>query len=184
MKFRLVQEFFLVNTLRGRPFDFWGGVWLRSEKNILQTDFEGKEILARNYTWRKKSFHWKKYMSWPNAEKKILYRCMSGKKFFHQRSGEKKMLTQTKSPNSHPAPPPQLQKSNGLPPNLPKVPELCNLLFRAARFAIHFNCFLSHSAYITFRIIMPFRLSPHFRNVWFGWGCSGVTKQTNKQTRN
>ena len=37
------------SLLWGRPFDFWGGagegrglVWVISEKNILQTDFEGK----------------------------------------------------------------------------------------------------------------------------------------------
>ena len=29
--------------LKGRPFDFWGGVWVISEKNILQTDSERKK---------------------------------------------------------------------------------------------------------------------------------------------
>ena len=36
------------NQLRGGPFDFWGRVWVISEKNILQIDFEVKKILQGN----------------------------------------------------------------------------------------------------------------------------------------
>ena len=51
-----------------------------------------------------------------NAGKKILHRCVSGKRFKLQRFGKKEILTQTKSPiqaTPHPHP---LQKSNGRPP--------------------------------------------------------------------
>ena len=36
--------------LKGRPFDFWGGVWVISEKNILQTDSEGKNLAWKYLT--------------------------------------------------------------------------------------------------------------------------------------
>jgi len=39
-----------------------GGVWVFSEKNNLQTDFEGKKIIARKYL-AKKSPTLKKYLS-------------------------------------------------------------------------------------------------------------------------
>ena len=39
--------------INDRPFDFFfeggGGVWVISENNILQRDFEGKKIIARKY---------------------------------------------------------------------------------------------------------------------------------------
>ena len=39
---------------KGRPFDMgggWGGVWVISEKNIQQTDFERKNFCREIYTW-------------------------------------------------------------------------------------------------------------------------------------
>ena len=86
--------------IRGRPwFDFWGGVWMISEKKkIFCRLISRKKILARKYLAKKKFLHWKKksFMGY-NAGKKILHRCTSGKKFYHQKFG-KKILTQTKSP--------------------------------------------------------------------------------------
>ena len=49
-----------------------------------------------------------------NAGKKILHRCVSGKRFKLQRFGKKEILTQTKSPNKPPPPPPPSE--NGRPP--------------------------------------------------------------------
>ena len=42
------------SLLNDRPFDFFlkgggGRVWVISENNILQRDFEGKKIIARKY---------------------------------------------------------------------------------------------------------------------------------------
>ena len=53
---------------------FWrgGGVWVISENNILQRDFEGKKLLQGN-TWGNKFLHWKKNLSQPlYFRKKIL----------------------------------------------------------------------------------------------------------------
>ena len=35
-------------SLRSRPFDFWGGLWVISEKKILQTDLTGAKIVQGN----------------------------------------------------------------------------------------------------------------------------------------
>ena len=74
--------------LRVRPFDFWGGYGWFQKKNILQTDFEGKnscmEIL---YLAKKDSYTEKTIFRGVWLWKKILQRgrCMSVKKFYHQR---------------------------------------------------------------------------------------------------
>ena len=86
-----------------------------SEINILQNDFEEKKsckVIRREKILALKKISFMAY----NAGKKILHRCVSGKRFKLQRFGKKEILTQTKSPiqaTPHPHP---LQKSNGRPP--------------------------------------------------------------------
>lgn len=73
-----------------------------SENNILHTDFEGKTFLKEN-TWQNKISSLKKYLSW-RIMLGINPTPSSGKKFYHDRFGEK-ILTQSKSPR----PPPKSQ---------------------------------------------------------------------------
>ena len=73
-----------------------------SENNILQTDFEGKNILERKYQ-AKKIIALKNYLSW-RIMLGINPTPSSGKKFYHDRFGEK-ILTQSKSPR----PPPKVK---------------------------------------------------------------------------
>ena len=81
---RLFQVAWLLtfNLRRGRAFDFWEGVLLISEENILQTDFEGKNIFCKEIP-------------------AIQSLCMSGKKIPSPRSSGKEFLPK---PN-HPYPP-------------------------------------------------------------------------------
>ena len=82
-------------NIRGRPLDFWGrrrggGVWVISVKNILQTDFEGKNILWGDNWGKKYPALKKKYLSWHinyagKKNRTPLY--VRGKKF--QRFGKK-----------------------------------------------------------------------------------------------
>ena len=72
---RLFQVAWLLtfNLRRGRAFDFWEGVLLISEENILQTDFEGKKIyFARKYL---------QYSRFVCQEKKLLSPRSLGKEF-------------------------------------------------------------------------------------------------------
>ena len=87
---RLRDENFTQDHVRDWPFDFWGGVQtilVTSEKNILHTDFEGKnsckEIPSKkNPTLKKISF-----MAY-NAGKNLTLLYVR-KKMFHQRFEEK-----------------------------------------------------------------------------------------------
>ena len=72
------------SLLWGRPFDFWGGagegrglVWVISEKNILQTDFEGKNYCKETPGEKKISY----------TEKKC-YTFACQRKIYHQRFGK------------------------------------------------------------------------------------------------
>ena len=68
-----------------------------SEINILQNDFEEKKsckVIRREKILALKKISFMAY----NAGKKILHRCVSGKRFKLQRFGKKENLTQTKSP--------------------------------------------------------------------------------------
>ena len=58
-----------------------------SGKNIQQTGFQGKQILARKYLKKKI----------PTLTKISFKACKAGKKFYHQRFGGKIFFTQTKS---------------------------------------------------------------------------------------
>ena len=83
-----------------------GGVWVISEKNILQADFEREK--SEKFTWGnvpalEKNIH---------MLKKILKRLYVGEKNSISRGLRKEILIQTKSPNP-PIPPPQ--KSNSRP---------------------------------------------------------------------
>ena len=94
---------------RGRPFDFWGGYrWFQKKK--YPTDwFQGgkacKDIAGKIISCTEKNIAHDVY----NAEKKIVHRYMSGKKFLTPEVW-KKNRSQTNS--SIPLP---LQKSNGQP---------------------------------------------------------------------
>ena len=72
---RLLQVAWLLtsNLRRGRAFDFWGGVWLISEENILQTDFEGRKYICKIIP---------AIQSLCRSGKKILSPRSLGKKFF------------------------------------------------------------------------------------------------------
>ena len=80
-----------------------------SEKNILQTDFEGEKNSCKEIPGEKKSY----------ADKKSVMAYNAGKKsyivVFQEKKGQK-ILTQTKSLIPPPPPP---QKSNGRPLNEP-----------------------------------------------------------------
>ena len=53
------------------------GLWVISEKNILQTDFKGK-IILQGTIWEKNFSDEKKNLSWHiMLVRKILHRCMS-----------------------------------------------------------------------------------------------------------
>ena len=71
-----------------------------SEKNNLQTDFEGKKIIARKYL-AKKVPTLKKYLSRRIKLEKILHRCMAAKRILSPEVWEQK----TKSPTPPPTPP-------------------------------------------------------------------------------
>ena len=74
------------------------GLWVISEKNILQTDFKGK-IILQGTIWEKNFSDEKKNLSWHiMLVRKILHRCMLGKKILSPEVWERKILTQTKSP--------------------------------------------------------------------------------------
>ena len=73
-----------------------------SEKNNLQTDFEGKKSIARKYL-AKKVPTLKKYLSRRIKLEKILHRCMAAKRILSPEVWEQK----TKSPTP-PQPPPPL----------------------------------------------------------------------------
>ena len=79
-----------------------GGVWVFSEKNNLQTDFEGKKIIARKYL-AKKIPTLKKYLSRRiKLEKNLIAPLYGSKKNSITRGlGAKKFLPK---PN-HPSPP-------------------------------------------------------------------------------
>ena len=132
MKFRLVQAFFLVNTLRGRPFDFWEGGgggygWdqkkiscrlISTEKKFLQGIIPGEKNLSTD----------KKYMSWPNAEKKSYTVVCQGKKVFHQRFGETKCLPKPNHPTPTPPPLPNF-KSQMVCPQIFRRFQNCAIYF-------------------------------------------------------
>ena len=77
-----------------------------SEKNILQTDFEGEKNSCKEIPGEKNPTL-TKHLSWRIMLEKILHRCISGKK-----KGQK-ILTQTKSLLP---PPPPLHKSQMVGP--------------------------------------------------------------------
>ena len=52
------------NVLRGRTFDFLGGVWVISEKKYPADWFRGEKVLARKYLAIKNSYTEKIYLSW------------------------------------------------------------------------------------------------------------------------
>ena len=72
-----------------------------SEKNILQTDFEGEKNSCKEIPGEKKSYADKKSVMAYNAGKKILHRCISGKK--RSKNSNTNQITHT---------PPPPQKSN------------------------------------------------------------------------
>ena len=57
------QNLWQMLHLRGRPFGFWGGVWVISGKKYPAARFRRKILLQGN-TWRKKLLHCKKNLSW------------------------------------------------------------------------------------------------------------------------
>ena len=71
-------------------------VWVISGKNILQTDFQGKQILARKYLKKKIPTLTKISFKACKAGKNVTLQY-SRKKFYHQRFGGKIFFTQTKS---------------------------------------------------------------------------------------
>ena len=62
-------------------FEGWYG-W-DQKKNILQTNFEGKKILARNYLMKNNSYTGKKYFSWFIMLKKNLTPLYVSKKLYN-----------------------------------------------------------------------------------------------------
>ena len=99
---------------------FKGGNWVISGKNILQTDFEWKKNLQGNtcHTINLVPRAFPSKNGWgksPGDEVAIQWVYMSGKKFCHQRYGDKKkILPKPNRPYTTPHPPPP-QKSNARP---------------------------------------------------------------------
>ena len=88
-----------------------------SEKNILQTNFEGKQILARNYLANNSYTEKKKYFSWFIMPKKKSHTVVCQQKILSPDRGlGKNFFTQTKSPIHRPTPPPLSPTSNGPAP--------------------------------------------------------------------
>ena len=86
--------------IRGRPwFDFWGGVWMISEKKKYSVDwFRGKKFLRGN-TWRKKnSYTEKKNLSWGIMLGKKSYTVVRQEKNSTTRSLGKKFLHKPNHP--------------------------------------------------------------------------------------
>ena len=89
--------------IRVRPFDFWGGrrVWVISEKNMLQTDFEGKK--SCKVIPREKILALKKYLSWPIMLGKKSYTVVCQKKIqtpevWEERNSYPNQITHTSQP--------------------------------------------------------------------------------------
>ena len=91
------------------------GVWVISEKNIIQTDFEGKKFLVRKCP-AKIFLQWKKipFMAYNAGKKCYTVACLE--KILSPEVWGKKILPQTKPPlPPTPPPPPRLpQNSNGI----------------------------------------------------------------------
>ena len=113
--------------LRVRPFDFWGGYGWFQKKNILQTDFEGKNsCLEILYLAKKDSYTEKTIFRGVWLWKKILQRgrCMSGRKFYHQRVwGKNSFPAKSPIPPTEPHPLPINVKWSAIP-SVPSVPLL------------------------------------------------------------
>ena len=87
------NENLVLLTTRGRLFYFWGEYAVNCRKKYPADWFREKKILARKYLGEKISYTFMAY----NPEKNLtLLHCMSGKKIYHQRFGEKQILTETK----------------------------------------------------------------------------------------
>ena len=67
------------------------------KKKFLQTDFEGKNSCKEIHS-KKDCYTEKEYLSRRVRLEKFLPRCMSGKKFYHQRLEKNRIITQTKPP--------------------------------------------------------------------------------------
>ena len=69
------------------------GLWVISEKNILQTDFKGK-IILQGTIWEKISAMKKKNLSWHiMLVRKILHHCIREKNSISRGLGEKNSYT-------------------------------------------------------------------------------------------
>ena len=86
------------NVLRGRTFDFLGGMG-DFRKKISCRLISRRKSSCKEVPGHKKFLHWKNisFMEY-NAGKKILHRCMSGKKFYLQRFRKKKFLPKSNHP--------------------------------------------------------------------------------------
>ena len=92
-----------------------------SEKNILQSDFEGKN-LTRKYLGEMISYNEKIYFMAYTPGKKSYSVVCRGEKFYHQMFGEKHFSPK----QNHPYPP---QTSNGRPLISALTSQMCLLLF-------------------------------------------------------